>query len=41
MKNISIQNIFIDLNGRIIYNSPAIFDDYVKNGKSGIKKFRL
>lgn len=41
MKNISIQNIFIDLNGRILFNSPTVIDDFVKNGKSGIKKFRL
>jgi hypothetical protein len=40
MKNISMQNIFNDLNGRIIYKPYNLFEEYAKDGKSEIEKFR-
>ena len=39
MMNISMQNVFNDLNGRIIYKPYSVFEEYAKNGKSDIEKF--
>ena len=40
MKNISLHNVFNDLNGRIIYRQYDIFEDNSKIRKSDIEMLR-
>lgn len=40
MKNISMQNVFNDLNGRIIYRPYDVFEKNASDIKSGIEKLR-
>lgn len=40
MKNISMQNVFNDLNGRIIYRPYDVFEEKASDTKSGIEKLR-
>lgn len=40
MMNISMQSVFNDLNGRIIYKPYNSFEAYAKEGKSDLEKLR-
>ena len=40
MMNVSMQSVFNDLNGRIIYKPYSSFEEYAKEGKSDLEKLR-